>query len=95
MESYSEAYTSGSASWPLCAEDEDWEGRVSLEHVTAEQYHICAYELTKAWSERTRVPEGRSRAELDAFALKKLAAVFHKLHPARAKLQLQAARRRQ
>ena len=49
-------------SWPLCVEDADWESRVSLERVTAKQYHPCAYELTKTWSERTRVPEGRSRA---------------------------------
>ena len=76
VESYSEDFTSGSASWPLCGEDEACEGDLSLKHLTNGQYYHCAYELTKVWSECPWHPEARAAIDLDAFALEKLKPVL-------------------
>ena len=76
VESYSEDFTSGTASWPLCGEDEDWEGDCSMQHLTKGQYHHCAYELTKAWSEFPWCPEARAEIDLDAFALETLTPIL-------------------
>ena len=81
VESYSEDFVSGSSSRPLCDEDEDWEGGVSLTHLTAEQYHLCAYQLAKAWSLRPWSPEGRSHAALHAFVKETLEPVLRPSEP--------------
>ena len=76
VESYSEDFTSGTASWPLCGEDEDWDGDFSLQHLTKGQYHHCACELTKVWSEYPWRPEARTGVDLAAFALETLAPIL-------------------